>query len=162
MGGITLLLIQKIQSWNIPIDTYYQGVCAAGTFWYVNMRGFHVLELYLIVWSIEMIIYLIFKLGLNAQSNSSFHSELWDLNNIYCEDTISDSGRDWNFEQHKKTNTEPAMADFEKTIGRRDCLQIKCAEALQTICRQAAKKERSSRLEIYLTLKQHPVITKTV
>lgn len=63
MGGITLLLIQKIQSWNIPIDTYYQGVCAAGTFWYVNMRGFHVLELYLIVWSIEMIIYLIFKLG---------------------------------------------------------------------------------------------------
>lgn len=62
-------------------------------------------------------LYLIFKLGLNARNNPEFHSNLWDLDSIYCEDTITDSGKDWNFEQHKKVNTEPTKADFEKTIG---------------------------------------------
>lgn len=62
-------------------------------------------------------LYLIFKLGLNARNNDNFHSELWDLENVYCEDTITNSGKDWNFEQHIKFNTEPTKADFEKTIG---------------------------------------------
>lgn len=62
-------------------------------------------------------LYLIFKLGLNARNNADFHSELWDLESVYCEDTITDSGKDWNFEQHKKVNTEPTKGDFERSIG---------------------------------------------
>lgn len=62
-------------------------------------------------------LYLIFKLGLNARNNAAFHSELWDLENVYCEDTITDSGKDWNFEQHKKVNTEPTRNDFERSIA---------------------------------------------
>ena len=62
-------------------------------------------------------LYLIFKLGLNARNNGAFHSELWDLESVYCEDTITDSGKDWNFEQHKKVNTEPTKGDFERSIG---------------------------------------------
>lgn len=62
-------------------------------------------------------LYLIFKLGLNARNNAAFHSELWDLESVYCEDTITDSGKDWNFEQHKKVNTEPTKGDFEHSIG---------------------------------------------
>lgn len=62
-------------------------------------------------------LYLIYKLGLNARNNAAFHSELWDLDNVYCEDTITNSGKDWNFEQHKKVNTEPTKSDFEKVIG---------------------------------------------
>ena len=60
---------------------------------------------------------MIFKLGLNARNNAAFHSELWDLESVYCEDTITDSGKDWNFEQHKKVNTEPTKGDFERSIG---------------------------------------------
>ena len=62
-------------------------------------------------------LYLIFKLGLNARNNSTFHSELWDLNSVYCEDTITESGKDWNFEQHKKINTDPTKNDFDRSIG---------------------------------------------
>lgn len=62
-------------------------------------------------------LYLIFKLGLNARNNAAFHSDLWDLESVYCEDTITDSGKDWNFEQHKKVNTEPTKGDFERSIG---------------------------------------------
>ena len=62
-------------------------------------------------------LYLLFKLGLNARNNATFHSELWDLENVYCEDTITESGKDWNFEQHRKVNTEPTKTDFEKAIG---------------------------------------------
>lgn len=62
-------------------------------------------------------LYLIYKLGLNARNNQDFHKELWDLENTYCEDTISDSGKDWNFEQHKTAISEPKQTDFEKTVG---------------------------------------------
>ena len=61
-------------------------------------------------------LYLIFKLGMNARNNATFHSELWDLESVYCEDTITDSGKDWNFEQHKIVNTEPTKSDFERSI----------------------------------------------
>lgn len=43
--GLALFLLNKIQSWNIPLDTYYQGACAVGTFWFYSFRGFRVLEL---------------------------------------------------------------------------------------------------------------------
>ena len=62
-------------------------------------------------------LYLIFKLGFNARNNTSFHSSLWDLESVYCEDTITDSGKDWNFEQHKRVKTEPTNSDFERAIG---------------------------------------------
>ncbi len=61
-------------------------------------------------------LYLIYKMGLNAPSNSEFHSTLWDLNDVYCEDIISNSGKDWNYEQHKKINTVPKAKDYEKAI----------------------------------------------
>jgi len=62
-------------------------------------------------------LYLIYKLGLNAPSNAAFHSHLWNLQNVYCEDTISGSGKDWNFEQHKKNNTEPLAEDYKNAIS---------------------------------------------
>lgn len=62
-------------------------------------------------------LYLIFKMGLNARNNSAFHADLWDLESVYCEDTITDSGKDWNFEQHRKESTEPRKSDFMFTIG---------------------------------------------
>lgn len=43
--GLAFLLLNKIQLWNVPLDTYYQGVCAAGTFLFYYFRGFRVLEL---------------------------------------------------------------------------------------------------------------------
>lgn len=52
-------------------------------------------------------IYLIFKLGYNAVKNQDFHSELWDLKKIYCEDTISEKGNDWNFEKHIEIVEKP-------------------------------------------------------
>ena len=61
-------------------------------------------------------LYLIYKLGLNATSNPAFNANLWDLKEVYCEDTITDSGKDWNFEQHKKINTEPEDKDYGKSI----------------------------------------------
>ena len=62
-------------------------------------------------------LYLIFKLGFNALSNAKFHSGLYDLGEIYCEDTITYSGKDWNFEQHKKLNTKPTSSDFVRIIN---------------------------------------------
>lgn len=57
-------------------------------------------------------IYLIYKLGKNAIHNKSFHPDLWDLERVYCEDTISEKGDDWNFEKHIKHITIPAEKDF--------------------------------------------------
>lgn len=61
-------------------------------------------------------LYLIYKLGFNAIKNSGFHHNLWNLKEIYCEDTISKKGNDWNFEQHKKINNNPEQDRFSKTI----------------------------------------------
>ena len=51
-------------------------------------------------------LYLIYKLGKNAKNNKSFHKELWNLDDVYFEDTITDSGNDWNFEKHAKYDTK--------------------------------------------------------
>lgn len=61
-------------------------------------------------------LYLIYKLGFNAIKNIEFHNNLWNLKEIYCEDTISKNGNDWNFEQHKKMNNNPNPNKFAKTI----------------------------------------------
>ena len=60
---------------------------------------------------------IIFNMGSNAGKNPDFHGELWDLPEIYVEDTITDSGSDWNFEQHKKLDARPSESDFSRTVG---------------------------------------------
>ncbi len=61
-------------------------------------------------------LYLIYKLGLNAIANPAFNADLWALDEVYCEDTITDSGKDWNFEQHIKISTEPTERDYGKSV----------------------------------------------
>ena len=62
-------------------------------------------------------LYLIYKMGRNVKANPEFHSDLWDLDRIFLEDTISASGCDWNFEQHQVINTIPSEEDFIKVVG---------------------------------------------
>ena len=62
-------------------------------------------------------LYLIFKMGYNAEKSSDFHKDLWDIDNIYCEDLITNSGKDWNFEQHKKSIKTPKDKDYYKSIA---------------------------------------------
>ena len=61
-------------------------------------------------------LYLIYKLGFNAIKNKEFHDSLWNLKKIYCEDTISNTGKDWNFEQHIKIDNNPEQNKFTRTI----------------------------------------------
>lgn len=60
--------------------------------------------------------FLLYKLGKNAIRNTKFHSELWNIDKVYCEDTISENGDDWNFDKHIKHNTVPSSVDFSQTI----------------------------------------------
>lgn len=55
----------------------------------------------------------IYKAGKKAEVNK----DLWNLNEIYIEDFITDSGADWNFEQHKVIDTTPTLEDFKKTVA---------------------------------------------
>lgn len=55
----------------------------------------------------------IYKAGKSARVNGN----LWDIDEIYIEDFISDGGNDWNFEQHKKIDTKPQIEDFKKTVA---------------------------------------------
>lgn len=61
-------------------------------------------------------IYLIYKLGKNATKNKNFHSELWDLDYIYAEDTISPDGNDWNADRHIEISTIPKESDYTETL----------------------------------------------
>jgi type I restriction enzyme M protein len=54
----------------------------------------------------------IYKAGKSAKIESGL-----DLNQIYIEDFISDSGNDWNFDQHKVVDTKPTLKDFKKTVS---------------------------------------------
>lgn len=60
---------------------------------------------------------MIYKLGKNAINNPEFHSDLWDLEEVYYEDTITNNGKDWNFEQHKKQTLDPKSGAYSKNIG---------------------------------------------
>ena len=42
---------------------------------------------------------------------------LWKLDEIFVEDFITNSGSDWNFDQHKKIDTMPTLADFKKSVS---------------------------------------------
>lgn len=61
-------------------------------------------------------IYLLYKLGFNATKNPQFHSELWNISEVYCEDTISEYGNDWNFEKHIEVSCKPTTIDYVKII----------------------------------------------
>ncbi len=54
----------------------------------------------------------IYKAGTRAKIEAS-----WDLNAIFVEDFISESGADWNFDQHKIIDTKPTFDDFRKTVA---------------------------------------------
>lgn len=55
----------------------------------------------------------IYKAGNKAKVNEN----LWDLNKVYIEDFIDDSGIDWNFDQHVTIDTVPKIEDFKKTVS---------------------------------------------
>ncbi|MCL1028115.1 N-6 DNA methylase [Serratia silvae] len=54
----------------------------------------------------------IYKAGKNAKVEAS-----WDLDSVYIEDFITNSGKDWNFEKHKNSNKKVHLDDFKKTIS---------------------------------------------
>ena len=61
-------------------------------------------------------LFYIFKLGKNATKNKDFHKELWDLDSVYSEDTISANGDDWNADRHIEISTIPKEVDYSNGI----------------------------------------------
>lgn len=54
----------------------------------------------------------IYKAGKSAKVEAN-----WKLNEVYVEDFITNSGADWNFDQHKIIDTKPTYTDFRKTVA---------------------------------------------
>lgn len=54
----------------------------------------------------------IYKAGEKAKTEAN-----WNISDMYVEDFITDSGNDWNFDQHKIIDTKPTLQDFKKTVG---------------------------------------------
>lgn len=59
----------------------------------------------------------IYKQGLNAKIDNSVYNTPINLSEVYVEDFISESGADWNFDQHKKIDTTPTLQDFKKCVS---------------------------------------------
>lgn len=59
----------------------------------------------------------IYKAGKNAQIDNSVYENPINLDEIYVEDFINESGNDWNFDAHKKIDTKPTLQDFKKCVG---------------------------------------------
>lgn len=55
----------------------------------------------------------IYKAGKKAKVDKS----LWNLDEVYIEDFITDIGADWNFEQHKTIDIKPKLEDFKKVVS---------------------------------------------
>ena len=73
-------------------------------------------------------------------------SQLWKLDEIYVEDLITDSGADWNFDQHKKIDAMPTLADFKKTVS--DYLSWEVSQILKKDSpKQSLISERIANLE---------------
>lgn len=54
----------------------------------------------------------IYKAGKSAKLETT-----WNLDRVYVEDFITDSGADWNFDQHKTIDTKPTFDDFRKSVA---------------------------------------------
>jgi type I restriction enzyme M protein len=54
----------------------------------------------------------IYKAGKKAKVQAA-----WNLNDVFVEDFITNSGADWNFDQHKIIDTQPTFNDFRKTVA---------------------------------------------
>lgn len=54
----------------------------------------------------------IYKAGKSAKVEAN-----WKLDEVYVEDFITNSGADWNFDQHKIIDTKPTFDDFRKTVA---------------------------------------------
>lgn len=54
----------------------------------------------------------IYKAGESARLDA-----LWELEETYVEDFITDSGADWNFDQHKTTEKKPGIDDLKRTVS---------------------------------------------
>lgn len=54
----------------------------------------------------------IYKAGKNAKVEAN-----WNLDEVYIEDFINDSGANWNYDQHKIIDTKPTLEDFKKTVS---------------------------------------------
>lgn len=61
-------------------------------------------------------IYLIYKLGKNAVNDKDFHPYLWNLDDVYAEDTISSDGNDWNADRHIKKTTVPKECQYVDSL----------------------------------------------
>ena len=84
----------------------------------------------------------IYKAGRAAKVSS----QLWNLDEIYVEDFITGSGMDWNFDQHKKIDTMPTLADFKKTVS--DYLSWEVSQILKKDSpKQSLISERIANLE---------------
>ncbi len=55
----------------------------------------------------------IYKNGLYAKIDNT----LWDLEDIYIEDYIDESGSDWNFDKHKIIDTTAKLEDFKNVVS---------------------------------------------
>ncbi|CAK2745039.1 type I restriction enzyme M protein [Vibrio crassostreae] len=54
----------------------------------------------------------LYKAGKNAKLEAA-----WNVDDIYVESFITQSGSDWNFDQHKKIETKPTFDDFRNTVA---------------------------------------------
>ena len=52
-----------------------------------------------------------------AWKNAKDLNAEWDLDKIYVEEVIDNSGADWNFDKHMKIDTVPTIEDFKKTVA---------------------------------------------
>ena len=55
----------------------------------------------------------VYKNGLKARIDE----KLWNLEDIYVEDFIDESGADWNFDQHKTIDTTANLDDFKAVVS---------------------------------------------
>lgn len=67
----------------------------------------------------------IYKNGTKARVKAD-----WKLDEIVEDDYITDSGADWNFDQHKKIDTKPTFDDFRKTVA--DYLTWEVSQIMQS------------------------------
>ncbi|WP_064485321.1 N-6 DNA methylase [Staphylococcus kloosii] len=80
----------------------------------------------------------IYKAGNKAKVNNN----LWNIDDVYIEDFIDDSGMDWNFDQHATKDTVPKIEDFEKTVS--DYLSWEASQVLK------GKKRRENDISLRL------------